>query len=119
MGGNSVKLWEDSWLPRSNHGYLHPIAPVPSTGPRMVADIIDWDHKTWNLVDIENLISVAEANEILSFPIGGKDTLDRLIWPHTKNGSYSVKSGYHWIIGNIKRAQPNRIESSHQVDKQV
>ncbi|CAL9003043.1 unnamed protein product, partial [Prunus brigantina] len=119
MGGNSVKLWEDSWLPSSNHGYLRHIALVPSTGPRMVADIIDWDHKTWNLEDIENLISVAEANEILSLPIGGKDTLDRLIWPHTMNGSYSVKSGYHWIIGNIMRAQPNRIESSHQVDKQV
>ncbi|CAL8993016.1 unnamed protein product, partial [Prunus brigantina] len=46
MGGNSVMLWEDSWLPSSNHGYLRLIALVPSTGPRMVADIIDWDHKT-------------------------------------------------------------------------
>lgn len=52
----------------------------------------------------ENLISVVESNEIFSLPFGGKDTPDRLICPFTKNGSYSVKSGYHWIIGNIKRA---------------
>ncbi|KAI5337822.1 hypothetical protein L3X38_017093 [Prunus dulcis] len=85
----------------------------------MVADIIDWEHKRWELVDIENLISVDEVNEIFTLPIGGKDIPDCLIWPYTKNGSYIVKSGYHWIMGENKRAQSNRIESSRQVDKQV
>lgn len=79
---------------------------VPSIGPMMVADIIDWEHKRWELADIENLISVDEVNEIFTLPI-------------TKNGTYTVKSGYHWIMGENKRAQSNRIESSRQVDEQV
>ncbi|CAL2270239.1 unnamed protein product [Prunus armeniaca] len=46
LGHNSIRLWEDSWLSQSTQRYLCPIALVPSSGPRMVANIIDWEHKT-------------------------------------------------------------------------
>ncbi|CAB4316864.1 unnamed protein product [Prunus armeniaca] len=57
----------------------------------------------WDVGKVFATFSFPEAEAILSIPLMG-DTLDRRIWNFTKNGRYSVKSGY-WAALEYKRLE--------------
>ncbi|BFG16577.1 hypothetical protein CerSpe_028510 [Prunus speciosa] len=62
-----------------------------------VEEVIDHDTGAWNFESIEGLLSDSKKQAIRLVPISLRFAGDRLIWPLEKFGSYSVKSGYHWI----------------------
>ncbi|KAG6696698.1 hypothetical protein I3842_09G161200 [Carya illinoinensis] len=81
--GNSsqVKIWEDKWIPK-----LHTFR-IQSNKEEML-------HKNWNEPLLVRLFSAQEVDIIKSIPIsiGGRD--DQLVWHHTKNSLFSVRSAY-------------------------
>ncbi|KAL4278069.1 hypothetical protein GQ457_03G015870 [Hibiscus cannabinus] len=71
-----------------------------------VADLIDVSNRRWREDILLSLFSHEEVSAIVTIPIGGPRVQDELVWANTKNGIYSVRSGYHLAYEN------NRIFSS-------
>lgn len=87
--------------------------------PTMVDEIIDHVTRSWCLDAIDRFIDSVMCCLIRAIPLGYRDSGVRLIWPWNKDGSYSVKNGYHWTMANISGVQSMLPHNSHQVDKHV
>jgi hypothetical protein len=65
--------------------------------PKQVKDLILPISKNWNTSLVKQLFLPFEANHILNIPIINTNYPDEFYWPNTKDGVYTVKSGYHAI----------------------
>ncbi|KAI8551674.1 hypothetical protein RHMOL_Rhmol06G0204500 [Rhododendron molle] len=63
-----------------------------------VKDVIDQVKGSWKKELLTKVVTQEEMQEILSVPISQVNRKDHLVWHYTKNGSYSVKSGYHQAV---------------------
>ncbi|XP_050104673.1 uncharacterized protein LOC126584279 [Malus sylvestris] len=61
--------------------------------PSRVSDLITIDAR-WDRPLVERCFRLEEASVILCMPLSQHGCPDRLIWHYTRNGLYSVKSGY-------------------------
>ena len=100
--GSSISVWNDPWLPTTrprpankNQHNLYPELTVES--------LIDSTSRTWNLEVIRALVDPQDAKLIESIPLGRTQRVDRDGWHFTKNGKFSVKSGYQ-----VERIYPDR-----------
>nr|POE65505.1 hypothetical protein CFP56_47103 [Quercus suber] len=59
--------------------------------------LIDQQSRTWDLEIIKGYFNPLEVDLILKIPLSSNYVEDKLVWPHTANGVYSVKSGYNFI----------------------
>lgn len=116
LSGKQVKIWDHDWIPPPHNGLISPTSQVPCDAPTFVYDLIDRTSESWNLQTIAPLISNQVFTIISSIPFGSSTEDDRLIWPLNLNGSYTVKSGYHWHHSRIMRQIPNLSHTSHSPD---
>ena len=61
----------------------------------MVADLIDSDLHCWRRDLILDTFHINDAKAICNIPLSRRKGVDSVVWLHTKNGVYSVRSGYH------------------------
>lgn len=94
--GNDVKIWEDNWLPFQN-GYELYTKENNSAQLYLVRDLMEDHSKEWNQTKIANTFLDFEGEQINQIPLIHEDIYDSLMWLHTKDGNYSVKSGYNLI----------------------
>ena len=94
--GQQIRIWKDNWLP------LRGLAKVSS--PQLqgqenssVAVLINESTRSWRTEVIEHVFVLAEAAAIKSSPLPSSNQRDKLIWPFTPNGQYTVKSGYRFL----------------------
>ncbi|KAM7460102.1 hypothetical protein LguiA_035932 [Lonicera macranthoides] len=52
----------------------------------MVAEIVDWDLRYWNLSSISHILSGPDIKAFLNLSIGDPAIEDRFIWPASKKG---------------------------------
>ncbi|KAK8629910.1 hypothetical protein V6N13_078727 [Hibiscus sabdariffa] len=103
---------KDKWIPQL------PSLSVSSPKPPLCTDVtvsrlILPDERRWNLGKLESLFSTEEVEAIISVPIGGEDTKDELIWSGSRNGQYSVKSGYYILsVNDIEEEVPGHSEDT-------
>ncbi|KAL4283913.1 hypothetical protein GQ457_16G013600 [Hibiscus cannabinus] len=64
----------------------------------LVAHLLDCPNREWKNDKLRTLFSNEEVEEIKLIPIGGPNTKDELVWASTKDGNYSVKSGYKAVL---------------------
>ena len=100
--GSSISVWNDLWLPTTrprpankNQHNLYPDLTVES--------LIDSTSRTWNTEAIRALVDPQDAKLIESIPLSRTQRVDRDGWHFTKNGKYTVKSGYQ-----VERIYPDR-----------
>ncbi|XP_048427879.1 uncharacterized protein LOC125471485 [Pyrus x bretschneideri] len=53
--------------------------------------------RQWNLSLLQSFLSVRDQQAIEDTPLGDLSRKDQLVWDYSKNGTYSIKSGYRWI----------------------
>ena len=83
----------DSWIPNHpTHRVLHP--PRVDEWEWRVSELIDWRVKDWDRELIATAFHKEDADAILRIPLSSRAVSDVLFWLHTKNGEYTVKSGY-------------------------
>ncbi|CAL9030236.1 unnamed protein product [Prunus brigantina] len=115
-----VRLWTDKRFPMSPDGLLHPINDELVGENVFVSEIINPITKSWNLSNLNVRISNQDARRIKAMPVGGGCESDRLVWPFSVSGCYSVKIGYYLIHPCY---HPNhrlmRALGSHCVSKKV
>ncbi|CAL1408340.1 unnamed protein product [Linum trigynum] len=70
--------------------------PVDST----VRDLIDPETDSWDAGLVYACFPIPIAQAILTIPLRGREEQDRLVWRHSEDGRYTVKSGYRrWLAG--------------------
>lgn len=95
--GESIGVWRDSWLPSCEHpGILSPV--VDGFEEAKVADLIDPVSRQWDLSLIQGLFNPNEADLIRSIPPYRPSCVNKLIWPYTFSGQYSVRLGYRFLV---------------------
>lgn len=90
--GEKVSLWNDKWLPTIEGCKLKNKPQFDACAEFMVQDIIK-DGK-WCLEEVANwlLPEEVEAIKLVHLPVTGGE--DQQVWMHTKDGSFTLKSGY-------------------------
>ncbi|KAL5566894.1 hypothetical protein UlMin_030058 [Ulmus minor] len=103
--GRNIDIFKDRWLPEPSNFKVTtpPILP----GIFKVA-MLRLDNGDWNKALIEYLFNDDDANAILSLPIGSFDHDDVLFWHFTKDGDYTVKSGYKVALESRGLIEPSK-----------
>ncbi|GLT80072.1 hypothetical protein SLA2020_515330 [Shorea laevis] len=92
--GRSTDIWNDPWLPGHTQFYVQ--SPRPAGYElRYVCDLIDDDSHSWKHDLIQEIFNPHEAQLILSMPLSWERRDDGWTWNLTRQGTYSVRSGYH------------------------
>lgn len=107
--GSSMHIWDDKWLTHPMHQSLLTPKPLDSSIQK-VSDLIDLDRREWKRPLIRDTFVPADIPYVFGVPISKRTTADTLFWPHTKDSSYSVHSGYHWLQENQDRDNPSASE---------
>jgi hypothetical protein len=104
--GKQTSIWEDRWI--------HPNGESPTWTPKpansslsTVSDLIDPQSNQWNQQLLNQNFYPMEAKMISQIPLVNPSEDDIISWLGTKDGIYSVKSGYHALIewNDAKRCQ--------------
>ncbi|KAL4621404.1 hypothetical protein ACB092_06G225000 [Castanea dentata] len=105
--GRDVILKGALWRPK----VISPIIFEPQNSS--VEVLINQSNCRWRSEVIDHCFNLAEAKMIKNIPLSSTSQPDKLIWPFTPTGQYSVKSGYRFLFeGN--NAQPPSSPSSSQ-----
>uniref|UniRef100_A0A803NGM9 CCHC-type domain-containing protein n=1 Tax=Cannabis sativa TaxID=3483 RepID=A0A803NGM9_CANSA len=89
--GENVRVLEDPWLPRPVSFKIYDKPPLPEN--LYVADLKNGDG-SWDENFVRSVFNMEDAELILSMPSTGWDIEDKIMWHYSKNGEYTVKSGY-------------------------
>ena len=94
--GKSVHIWGDRWLPQKDSPLV--LSPqVDELAEAKVQSLIDGDRRSWKTDLIDETLLHFEATMVKSIPLCLTEQLDELIWPHSANGAYTVKTGYRFL----------------------
>ncbi|XP_071923061.1 uncharacterized protein [Coffea arabica] len=89
--GRTVHIWKDRWLSDGGSGMVATQKPANCSVQR-VYELIQ--NEEWNTAVMETILSKEDCRKIEGIPISLCAGKDKLVWPFTKTGQYSVKSGY-------------------------
>lgn len=117
--GQCVKIWSDNWLPTPITSCPKPTTIIVGPIPTMVVFLIDSTSLSWRLNEVEHFVSQEDACLIKYIPLYGHLEEDKRFWPWTKDGNYSVKSGYNWTKSHSFSSSRVSKHSSHQIDNKV
>lgn len=70
-----------------------------------VSELIDDNLKCWKDRLLQTIFSAQEIETIQSIPFSLHDRDDQLIWDHTSNNNFDIKSAYH--LHSSLQAQSN------------
>ncbi|XP_074321452.1 uncharacterized protein LOC141657962 [Silene latifolia] len=95
--GMDVRVWMDPWVPGTRSRCV--ISPRADANIDMrVAELFVDGEQRWDEVKISELFLPFEAERIRSIRIGNVGDVDSWVWDHTRDGEYSVKTGYRLLV---------------------
>uniref|UniRef100_A0A803PD49 Reverse transcriptase zinc-binding domain-containing protein n=1 Tax=Cannabis sativa TaxID=3483 RepID=A0A803PD49_CANSA len=89
--GDQVRVLQDPWLPRPVTFKIYDQPPLPS---QLLVDDLKLGNGQWDEEFFRTVFNKDDAEMILTIPNLGWGTKDKIMWHYTKNGEYTVKSGY-------------------------
>ncbi|OMO61937.1 hypothetical protein CCACVL1_23137 [Corchorus capsularis] len=87
--------------------------------PQKVQDLMDKQEGRWKLEDVQQAVTEETILAIENMPICEEGGPDRLVWPASKNGEYTVKTGYYLLKAQEERQETNQPFSSHHISDQI
>ena len=91
--GKSINVWQDSWLKGDTHLHLITLI-VEGLENLMVQDLFIPRTQEWVIELLQELFCPRDVQAIAQTSTSTTKGGDHLIWHFTKNGMYSIKSGY-------------------------
>lgn len=104
--GGEKNIWEDKWINDKQVRRTSSLKPEGCTMGR-VKELVNQDQVGWHVHLLHQLFNEADVRAILTTPISIMGLSDKLIWPHTKTGQYSVRSGYKMAKSLKREARGN------------
>jgi hypothetical protein len=112
--GQNINIWEDNWVAWQN-GYKVLTPKNNLSTIQTVNDLIlNNPDKAWNTNLIDQHFFHSEGNLIKQTPLIKEPVEDQLMWPHTIDGHYSVKTGYHLLKTWQDSGSPSSANSNNQ-----
>ena len=102
--GESIKIWEHSWLPNLSNSRA--ISPRNSSEAEYVKDLFFEGRRVWDPGLVERIFLSWEAETILRIPICEGSMTNKLIWPLTPDGVYSVQCAYRMLESMARSSHP-------------
>lgn len=99
--GNLISIKDESWLPKT--GNYKPTWVKRECWGNRAASLID-ANGSWKEIEIRDSFCLADAEVILSIPLGSKETKDSILSCLDPKGRFSVKNAYH-LAYNLSRAE--------------
>ena len=93
--GQLIDIWNHRWLSETIPGLV--MSPRPDANLDKVSDLLLHNPRQWNLDLIDKVFYPWEANVIRGIYVSEDSIEDKLIWPLTPSGDYSVKSAYQML----------------------
>ena len=91
-----LSIWNDAWLPSQEHPQVLSDI-VPGFEDSRVADLINLSTRTWDENLVHGLLSPEKATLALSIPLSCTPVEDKIIWPFTLSGNYTVNSSSKFL----------------------
>ncbi|XP_075670123.1 uncharacterized protein LOC142639871 [Castanea sativa] len=110
--GASIQVLKDYWPPNQPTKKVL-FQPEDEIWEWRVSDLIDWQNHQWDKEIIEALFHLFDVKAILKVPLSRRVVQDALVWTLTKNGRYTVKSGYH-VAKQMRKEENHSGECSVQ-----
>ncbi|OMP00250.1 hypothetical protein COLO4_12803 [Corchorus olitorius] len=117
LSGEDINIWLDRWLPEAQLVETVGNEDLHDFPIQKVVQLINKEEETWQLEEIQHLVTAQTIEKIQSLPIHTAGGKDKLRWNHSQNGQYNVRTGYHVLKQNEERKIKKKPSSSHQVDK--
>ncbi|KAK6153016.1 hypothetical protein DH2020_012655 [Rehmannia glutinosa] len=109
--GSNVHVFKYRWIRMTN--FERPIRTSNALNPKLkVSELIDFEAKNWRFDFIRQNFNTQDANRICAMHLSGRFSVDRLIWRHSKNGMFSVKTTYYALKRQTETANTNHPSSS-------
>ena len=109
--GKMIKIWGDNWLPSLSSAKI--TTPVLFGQENSSVEVlINPVTRSWRTEVIEHVFSTQEAETIKGIPLSSTSQKDVLVWPFTPSGTYSVKSGYRFLVDNSAQPQASNQDSA-------
>lgn len=96
--GEKVRIFRDEWVQSGVRLWnLH-----PNMQDIYVQALLKEDLSGWDGVKLAALLSRDEVKEVKATQFNQHLGQDEPFWPYTKDGGYSVKTGYHLALNDLK-----------------
>ena len=115
MNGEEVEFWKDKWI---EGVCLEEYINNEQEEHQKVAEFINKEGR-WRVEQIKRRLGEEIIKEIEVVPICRNAEKDRIVWPSTKDGKYSVKARYHIIKKTMKEVLTKKASLSHHVEEKV
>jgi hypothetical protein len=113
--GKNINIWEDRWINPQAGSTIWSKKPE-TTHLQNVSDLINEDTMQWKDQVLNQNFYPMEAAQISAIPLTSKNSEDIISWYGTKDGNYTVQSGYHSIIGWRDSSTTNATSSHNNIN---
>ena len=104
--GALIRIYHDSWLPDPFNKRV--VSPRDFLGnDAQVVVLIDKEKWCWLQEAIDNIFIPHEAAVIKSIPLSFCDCDDKMFWPYSPEGKYTVSSAYRLLMEEELRKSPS------------
>ncbi|CAN6687217.1 unnamed protein product [Malus baccata var. baccata] len=119
MGGHDVRVWVDCWLPSLTSGHPEVLGEVAVSPNLPVNSLIFHKSLEWDIDFLQPFIYEEAQLAIKCLPLGDIRCKDRLVYDASKNGKYSVKSGYRWLQMRSLASRDHRLPRTRVIPKKL
>lgn len=96
--GESTKVWDDSWLPDKENGFL--TTPMPEQLQGITVDgFMNSEEQRWDMEVVKDICNSRDVELIKRIPIPLMDKRDSWYWLLEEEGDFTVKGCYRWLQG--------------------
>ncbi|KAL9813407.1 putative ribonuclease H domain, reverse transcriptase zinc-binding domain-containing protein [Arabidopsis thaliana] len=114
--GASTEIWRHQWIESKPAKAVNVVKRVLPSHARSVSslqyvrDLLDESGREWRRDLLSALFPEDITKQIIQLRPGGRHTLDRVAWDYSRDGHYSVKSGY-WVLMEVvnRRTQTQHV----------
>ncbi|KAM1381510.1 hypothetical protein ACFX1T_033882 [Malus domestica] len=119
MGGHDVRVWVDRWLHSLTSGHPEALGEVAVSPNLRVNSLICHESLEWDIDFLQPFIFEEAQLVIKCLPLGDIRCKDQLVWDASKNGKYSVKSGYRWLQMRYLASRDHRLPRTRVIPKKL
>lgn len=109
--GFNTNICQNAWIPDLPQHRIFSLSPH-SNPLNTISNLIFDDTRTWNHNALNLLFFPTKIAAISKIPIALSTSIDKNIWLHANDRSYSISSGYHFLKKVFVTTQKKKVTNA-------